>query len=175
MSTIKAINIQHPSAANAAIILDANSGLTFSGNLTLSNATISNTITFANTVTFSGNVTTNGAYRLSGGFQIVAFNAGSNVAAYTTWTPDVANGNYQLANSNGAFTISAPTKDCAIDVLFSNGLGGAGNGAGSVTFTGFKAPSGGGGDTYVTTANNQFILSIRRINSIATYIWKALQ
>lgn len=57
MSTIKAINIQHPSAANAAIVLDANSGLTFSGNVTLSNTTISNTITFANTVTFSGNAT----------------------------------------------------------------------------------------------------------------------
>lgn len=175
MSTIKAINIQHPSAANAAITLDANSGLTFSGNLTLSNATISNTITFANTVTFTGNVSTTGARRLAGGFEIVAFNAGSNVAAYTTWTPNVVNGSYQTANSNGAFTIAAPSQDCAIDVLFSNGLGLAGNGAGSVTFSGYKVQSSGTGDAYTTAANNQYILSIRRINSIATYVWKALQ
>lgn len=36
-------------------------------------------------------------------------------------------------------------------------------------------PVGGGGDTYATTGNNKYLLMIRRINSVATYSWKALQ
>ncbi len=112
---------------------------------------------------------------ISVGYTLQPWNAGSNVAVYGTWTPNPANGNYQYANSNGTVTIAAPTTDCAIDILFSNGEGGAGNNAKTITFSGFKAPTGGGGDTYSTVANNQYILSIRRINSISTYVWKSLQ
>jgi hypothetical protein len=110
------------------------------------------------------------------GYTVQPWNAGVNVAAYGTWTPNPANGNYQFANSNGAFTLAAPSTNCAIDVLFSNGTGGAANGARAITFSGFKVQSGGTGDTYSSsTANAQYILSIRRINNISTYVWKALQ
>lgn len=112
---------------------------------------------------------------ISVGYTLSPYNSGGNVAAYGTWTPNAANGNYQYANSNGSFTLAAPTTDCAIDILFSNGEGKAANGARTITFSGFKVQSSGTGDTYDTTANSQYILSIRRINSVSTYIWKALQ
>lgn len=112
---------------------------------------------------------------ISVGYTLSPWNAGGNVATYGTWTPNAANGNYQYANSNGSFTLAAPATDCAIDILFSNGQGGAANGAGTITFSGFKVQTAGTGDTYYTIANNQYILSIRRINSISTYFWKALQ
>lgn len=111
---------------------------------------------------------------ITGGYSVVSYNAGVNVAAYGTWTPDPANGNYQYANSNGSITIATPTTNCAIDILLINGQGGA-NGAKDITFSGYTVQSGGTGDTYDTTANSKFILSIRRINNISTYVWKALQ
>lgn len=125
---------------------------------------------YANTtfLKISGNQT------FTGGFSYTSFNAGTNVAAYGTWTPNPANGNHQYANSNGAFTLAAPASDCDIDILLYNGQGGAVSGAGSITFSGFTVGSA-TGDAYATTANNKYLLSIKRINSVATYIWKALQ
>ena len=42
------------------------------------------------------------------------------------------NGNYQFITNNGAFTITAPASDCAVDILVTNGAS-----AGAITFTGF--------------------------------------
>lgn len=127
-----------------------------------------NATAYALDVNGSINVSSGGA--ISGGFTVASFNAGSNIASYGTWTPNPANGNYQYVTSNGSVTIAVPTSNCAIDVLWYNGVS-----PGSVTFSGYQAASGGGGDSYLTTANYEYILSIRRINGLSTYVWKALQ
>lgn len=114
------------------------------------------------------NVSSGGA--IAGGFTVASFNAGANIAAYGTWTPNPANGNYQYVTSNGAVTIAVPASNCAIDVLWYNGTA-----PGSVTFSGYQAASGGGGDSYLTTSSTEYILMIRRINGFSTYVWKALQ
>jgi len=103
------------------------------------------------------------------GYTVQSFNPIAAVSTYGTWTPDPANGNYQYANTNGALTIAAPTTNCAIDVLLINGPS-----AGAISFSGFTVGSS-TGDDYVTTAVNKYLLSIRRIASISTYVWKALQ
>ena len=58
----------------------------------------------------------------------------------------------------------------AIDILITNGAS-----AGSITFSGFTANAGNVGDTYDTGNGNRFILMVRRINGISTYVFKALQ
>lgn len=103
------------------------------------------------------------------GFTVTPNNIGTP-AASSTVTPDPTLGNYQYLTNNAAFTIAAPASDSAIDILVTNG-----STAGAITFSGFTAPSGGGGDTYATTNANRFLLMIRRINAVATYAWKALQ
>jgi len=115
-------------------------------------------------------VQNNATTLITTGYTVTPFNAGANISSYGTWTPDPANGNYQFATSNGAFTIATPTSNCAIDVLLTNGAA-----AGSITFSGFTVQTNGTGDTYATTSTNKYLLMIRRINSISTYIWKALQ
>ena len=118
----------------------------------------------------SNNISNGQTTLITTGYSVLTYNAGANLAAFGTWTPDPSNGNYQFANTNGALTIGVPTNNCAIDVLIWNGPT-----TGSITFSGYTAPSGGGGDTYATTAGNRYLLMIRKINSIATYAWKALQ
>lgn len=110
-----------------------------------------------------------GNQTITGGYSVSPFNPTSNIAAYGTWTPDPANGNYQFANSNGAVTIAVPVSNCAIDVLITNGIN-----AKTITLSGYTVGSS-TGDTYTTTAGYRFLLMIRKINSIATYLWKALQ
>ena len=53
----------------------------------------------------------------------------------TTLNPHL--GNYQYYTNNGAHTIAAPSSDCAIDILVTNG-----SSAGAITLSGFTAPSG---------------------------------
>jgi hypothetical protein len=77
--------------------------------------------------------------------------------------------NYQYIVNNGAFTLAAPSADCAIDLLITNG-----SSAGAVTFSGFTVGSS-TGDALTTTNTNKFIVSIRRINAVSTYLIKALQ
>jgi hypothetical protein len=101
------------------------------------------------------------------GFTVTPNNIGT-VSSGTT-TPDPANGNYQYYTNNGAHTLAAPTSDCAIDILVTNGAS-----AGAITFSGFTVGSS-TGSTYNTTNTNKFILSVRRINAVATYSWYALQ
>lgn len=138
--------------------------LTFSNTLTLA-GTDSTTMTFpgtSSTVLTTGNTAT-----LTVGFTFTANNIGT-VSSGTT-TPAPASGNYQYLTNNGAFTLAAPSSDCAIDILVTNGAS-----AGAITFSGFTVGST-TGSALTTTNTNKFIISIRRINSISTYSIYALQ
>jgi hypothetical protein len=133
----------------------------------LTSVGVGSAVTINTTSTYIANLTSNGTSYVSNGFYVVAGNWGVVSANITL---NAANGNYQYLTSNAAYTITAPTQDCAIDILILNG-----SSAGSLTFSGFTIQSGGTGDTYATTASSQFILSVRRINGVSTYVWKALQ
>jgi hypothetical protein len=85
------------------------------------------------------------------------------------FTPNPALGNYQTVTNNGAVTFQVPANDCAIDILLTNSAS-----AGAVSFSGYTV-SADVGDAYVTTSTYKFLLSIRRIGGVSTYIWKALQ
>jgi len=104
---------------------------------------------------------------VTAGFTVTPNNIGT-VSSGTT-TPAAASGNYQYYTNNGAHTLAAPTSDCAIDILITNGAS-----AGAITFSGFTVSSN-TGDALTTTNTSKFIVSIRRINSVATYLIKALQ
>lgn len=138
--------------------------LTFNNTLTLAGID-STTMTFpgtSSTVLTTGNTAT-----LTVGFTFTANNIGT-VSSGTT-TPAPATGNYQYLTNNGAFTLAAPSSDCAIDILVTNGAS-----AGAITFSGFTVGST-TGSAITMTNTNKFIISIRRINSISTYSIYALQ
>jgi hypothetical protein len=101
------------------------------------------------------------------GWALSPFNGGT--IASGTYTPQPTNGNYQFYTNNGAHTLANPTVDCAIDILVTNGAS-----AGAITFTTFTVGSS-TGDALTTTNTNKFIISIRRINGVSTYLVKALQ
>jgi len=103
---------------------------------------------------------------ISVGYTIAPYNAGTKSSG--TFTPDPAQGNYQYYTNGGAHTLAAPSTDCAIDILVTNGAS-----AGAITFSGFTV--GTTGDSLTTTNGHKFIISIRRINGVSTYLIKALQ
>lgn len=107
-----------------------------------------------------------GNQTVTGGFRLATFNTGNVVGVFT---PDVLKGNYQYASNTGAVTFNIPPNDCAMDILVTNSAT-----AGLVTFSGYTVGPN-IGDLLTTTANHKFIISIRRINAIATYSVKALQ
>jgi hypothetical protein len=107
-----------------------------------------------------------GNQTIAGGFRVTAFNIGT---AAGTVTPDPMKGNYQYLANSAAFTLSAPIADCAIDILITNG-----SGAGAIAFAGFTTGAV-VGDALDTVVGHKFVVSIRRINSTATYAVKALQ
>ena len=159
--------LQGNSSAN---VMTVNStAVSYLGTQTINAAavTVGTTITINTTASYIANLTSNGTAYVANGFYVVAGNWGVVSANITL---NSANGNYQYFTSNAAYTITAPTQDCAIDILVTNGTG-----AGTITFSGFTVQSGGTGDTYATTNANKYLLSVRRINSVSTYIWKALQ
>jgi hypothetical protein len=101
------------------------------------------------------------------GWAVTPYNAGTKSSG--TFTPALTNGNYQYFTNGGAFTLAAPATDGAVEFLVTN------NGsAGTITFSGFTVGAN-IGDALDTTNGHYFILSIRRINSIATYAIRALQ
>ncbi len=102
------------------------------------------------------------------GFLFTSFDAGTFSSG--TYTPAAANGNYQFLTNNGAFTWAVPAADSAIDVLVTNG-----GSAGAITFSGYTVASGNTGDPLDTTNTHKFIVSVRRINSVSTYVIKGLQ
>ncbi len=108
-----------------------------------------------------------GGQTMTGGFSLAPYNIG-NIAS--SFTPNPANGNYQYGSNNAAFTLNAPASDCAIDILVTNT-----STAGLISFSGYTAASGNTGDNLTTTDTQKFIISILRINSVSTYMIKALQ
>ena len=103
-----------------------------------------------------------GGQNVTGGFSFTPYSLPAGSFALNPF-----NGNYQSYSNAGAFTITAPAVDCAVDILVTNGAG-----AGAVTFSGFTV--GATGDLLTTTNGNRFIISIRRIVGISTYVIKAL-
>lgn len=101
------------------------------------------------------------------GFTVTPNNLGT--IAGGTVTPNAINGNYQYYTNNAAHTLAAPAADSAIDLLVTNGAA-----AGAITFSGFTVGSN-VGSSLTTTNTNKFLISIRRINAIATYSVYALQ
>lgn len=110
----------------------------------------------------AGNQTT------TGGFRITPYNGGTISSG--TYTPDAYNHNYQYYTNNGAHTLAVPSNDCAIDILVTNGAS-----AGAITFSGSYTVGSSTGDALTTTNGHKFIISIRRINGVSTYVKKALQ
>jgi hypothetical protein len=158
-------------AFTSATVAGANTAVGAGANA-FTSATVSgaNTITIAAFAKANASVQNNSTTLITTGYSVSTYNAGANVAAYSTWTPDPANSNYQYATSNGAFTLAAPTNNCAIDILLTNGVN-----AKSITFSGFTVDANNVGDVYNTTNTNRFIIMIRKINNVSTYIIKALQ
>jgi hypothetical protein len=110
---------------------------------------------------------TAGGQTITGGFNFTPANGGTITTG--TVTPNPLSGNYQFYTNNGAHTLAAPASDCAMDILITNGAS-----AGAITFSGFTTGAS-VGDPLTTTNTNKFIISIRRINAVATYTIKALQ
>lgn len=174
LSVIDGANTAVGTGANTylrAIISGANTAVGAGANA-FTSATVSgaNTISIAAFNKANASVQNNSTTLITTGYTVSSFNAGSNVASYGTWTPDPANGNYQYATSNGAFTLSSPSSNSALDILLTNGVN-----AKSITFSGFTVDANNIGDLYNTTNTNRFIFMIRRINNVSTYIIKALQ
>jgi hypothetical protein len=141
--------------------------------LSISRAT--GAVAFSGAATFGGAITAQGkvvmttglGYTTTGGNRFTTFDAG-NVGAGQTFTPNAFNGNYQLYRNMGAHTFAAPTADCAVDVMIYN------QSPGAVTFTGFTVGSN-TGDLMPANAGWWFIVSVRRIFGISTYVIKSLQ
>lgn len=88
-----------------------------------------------------------------------------NITSWTSFTVDPTNGNYQYGTNNGAITITAPTSDCAVDILIQNTTG-----AGTITLSGFTVVSANTGQTPPTTTTGKWVLSIRRISGVSSYV-----
>jgi hypothetical protein len=108
-----------------------------------------------------------GGVTLTGGNRFTTYDAGS-FGAGQTYTPNAFLGNYQLYRNVGAHTFAAPASDCALDVIIYN------QSPGGITFSGFTVGQN-TGDLLTTTAGHWFIISVRRIWTISTYVIKALQ
>lgn len=139
--------------------------------------TVSNTLTLAGTdsttMTFpatSANVAalnlTNQA--LSGGARVTSFSIGTVSSGTTTLDP--GNGPLQYLTNNGAFTLAAPSAGDGSLVLYVLNAGSAG----AITFSGFTVSSS-VGDALTTTNTSKFKIYVDRVNSISSYVVKALQ
>lgn len=101
------------------------------------------------------------------GYKFIAFNAGTKSSG--TFTPSIDSGNYQYYTNNGAHTLAPAVGDHAMDILITNGAT-----AGAITFSGFTVGAS-VGDALTTTNAAKFIIHMERINTVATYVVKALQ
>lgn len=107
-----------------------------------------------------------GGQQIVGGYSLKPYNAG--VTGSGTFSFNPLNGNYQYVTNTGGVAILAPTVDCAMDILITNSSTAVVPG-----FSGFTV--GTTGDSFTATNGHRFILSIRRINGVSTYVVKALQ
>ena len=145
--------------------LTAVEGVNTTQNTNITNNTNSIT-TNANAITTLDNAALKkaGNQTITGGFNVTAKNLGN----ITSFTVAPLQGNYQYGTNVGAFTLTAPASDCGVDILVTNSAT-----AGAISFSGFTVGS--TGDALTTTSGHKFLISIRRINSISTYVIKALQ
>jgi hypothetical protein len=161
--------------------LNGNTWATGTGTLSIAAAktlTASNTLTLAGTdsttMTFpatSANVAALNltAQAFTGGIRVTSYSIGTPSNGSTT-TLDSGNGPLQYMTNNVAgLTIAAPANDGNLVLYILNGAS-----AGTVTWSGFTVGSN-TGDALTTTNTSKFMVSITRINSISTYIIKALQ
>lgn len=109
----------------------------------------------------------NSTTRINVGYTLASYNAGIRTTG--TLTPDPTLGNYQYYTNNGAHTLGAPSSDCAMNILITNGAS-----AGTITFSGYSVGSY-TGDSLTTTNSHKFLLNVVRINGVSTYMIKALQ
>lgn len=138
---------------------------------------VSGTVTLAAPTTASGTQTvpagtgtllsTSAGQTISAGFAFTTYSGGTISSG--TYTPTCTNANYQSITNNGAFTLAAPSGDCAIALLVTNG-----GSAGAITFSGYTVGSN-TGDSLTTTNGNKFVITLYSIASTATYMVKALQ
>ena len=103
----------------------------------------------------------------SGGVVLTTLSLGT--AAGSTATLVAGNNPTQRVVVNGTAAFVAPSSDCEIDLLITNGAS-----ASTVSFSGYNVGSN-TGDTYTTTSGSKFIFMSRTINGSSTYAWKALQ
>ena len=109
-------------------------------------------------------LSTTGGQNITGGFTFdVYVQPAGNISI------NALNGNYQSIGNSGAFTVTAPTVDCAVDLMVFNAAG-----AGTITFSGFTVGPN-TGDLLTNVNGHIFIISIRRMANISTYVIKALQ
>jgi hypothetical protein len=148
--------------ANASVITLGNSSV----NATINSTYYSGSATYVDGVAANGLVQTNATSQINTGYTFNAYNVG--IVSGGSFTPNAQNGNYQYMTANGGFQWNTPSQDCAIDTLITNGTG-----IGAIVFSGFTV--GITGASLTTTPGNQFIVSIRRINGVATYSVYALQ
>ena len=103
---------------------------------------------------------------LSGGCTVTSYSIGTPTGTYTV---DPGLCPLQYLTNGGAFTIGAPANDGACSILVTNNAT-----AGLITFTGFNVGAS-TGDPLTLTNTSNFIISIFRIDGVASYFIKALQ
>lgn len=86
-----------------------------------------------------------------------------------TYTPTPVGGNFRRINSNGTYTLAAPTAsgDYTMIIQVTNGAS-----ANTVTFTGFNKQS---GDSLTTTNGDDFLLYITKVNGFLHLHIEAMQ
>ena len=104
----------------------------------------------------------------TGGNRHTTYSVGA-VGAGQTYKPNAYNGNYQYYTNTGAHTFAAPDNECAVDVLVGNTPT-----SGGITFSGFMVGPN-TGDLLTTTNGHYFIISVRKILGVSTYVIKAVQ
>lgn len=104
---------------------------------------------------------------LTVGFTVTPYNFGSKTTG--TFTPSLANGQFQYGTNDGAHAIGAPAADGSVVLHYTNGVA-----AGALSFSGFTVGTN-TGDALTTTSGHQFRIYIDRINGVSTYTIKALQ
>jgi hypothetical protein len=105
---------------------------------------------------------------LSGGANVTSYSLGAGSGGGTV-TLDCGKAPLQYIANNGNFTFAAPSNDGSCMVLITNG-----GAAGTVSFSGFTTNAN-TGEPLTTTNTSKFIITIVRINSVSTWLSKALQ
>ena len=139
----------------------ANSALQSTADSALQSADIGSTVQGYDADTLKADT----ADTLTVGFDSSDYAAGTKSSG--TYTPDPADGNFQVATNGGAHTLAPPSTSCTIIIHYTN------NGsAGAITTSGFTIVN---GDSFDTTDTNEFIAQIVKINDVSTLTVTALQ